>query len=164
MARHSLFVGQRTPVVMGDSRLSFVTPFPTRIPMGGGDSPEYATLAQDLLNKEHLFTMNIPGSIHAGDIPNYRLPLFMAIAMLIYKSYFTVSAFFADHYGLAFFVIIFEIGEKLFTPLVGFIAALCFMLDPTVIFCTMVIFDGHTFRSTYTSRTICTVLSRRFFR
>ena len=105
--------------------------------MGGGDSPEYATLVQNLLT-EHRFTMNTQAPFIPETFRTPGYPLFMVIAMLIYKSYFTVTFLQIIIVWLSS-VIIFEIGKRLFNPIVGFIAALCFMLDPTVILYTMVI-------------------------
>lgn len=120
-----------------------VAPFQKRIPISSHDSVEYVTLAENILSNQH-FSMDAqaPSTPDTFRTPGY--PFFLAIVLAVFKSYFAAIFLQIVMVWLSA-VIIYKMGKEIFSSRVGFAAALGFMLDPTVIYHTMVILSDTAF-------------------
>jgi 4-amino-4-deoxy-L-arabinose transferase-like glycosyltransferase len=114
-----------------------------RLPTLGTDSTEYTILAQNLI-EHHWFSMSTSTPIVPEVFRTIGYPLFVASIVIVFKSLFAVT-FFQIVLTIGSALLIYCIGKKLFPDIVGFVAALIFIVEPTNIFHTLVILSDALF-------------------
>jgi 4-amino-4-deoxy-L-arabinose transferase-like glycosyltransferase len=112
-------------------------PFYDTLPVYGSDSGGYINLANNIL-KNHVFS----SSSEAPFLPNtHRTPGYPFL-LAFFKSIFGTYTYFPLVqllFTIGTAVLIFLIGEKLYGKALGIAAAILFVLNPTVIVCTLMI-------------------------
>ncbi len=112
-------------------------------PVHGSDSSGYVRLADNLLN-QGVFSSDdkVPFTPDTFRTPGY--PLFIALIRLTFGSLLWVSVIQTLLSVCAAFIIL-KIGESLFGRLAGVVASFMYLLDPTVVFHSLVILSDIPF-------------------
>ena len=105
-----------------------------------GDSADYLALADNII-KFQSFTLD--GQRPVDHItPGY--PLFLALILSIFKSYYAVSFIQILLVAITSFLI-FKIGEKIISSTAGFVAAFLYIINPSTLYYSMVIMSDVLF-------------------